>query len=70
MYETQPNNAREKAILVAVKLPHSDGWPPEDSLEELALLVNTAGADVLETMIQARTQPDPAIFIGEGKVAS
>ena len=68
MYETQPNNAREKAILVAVKLPHSDGWPPEDSLKELALLVNTAGADVLDTMIQARTQPDPAIFIGEGKV--
>lgn len=68
MYETQPNNAREKAILVAVKLPYSDGWPPEDSLEELALLVNTAGADVLETMIQMRTKPDPAIFIGEGKV--
>ena len=69
MYKTQQNNAREKAILVAVKLPHSDGWPPEDTLQELALLADTAGADVLHTMIQARKQLDPATFIGQGKVA-
>jgi len=69
MYETQPNAARERAILVAVKLPHSDGWPPEDTLEELALLADTAGADVLETMIQVRKQLDPATLIGAGKVA-
>lgn len=69
MYETQPAAMREKAILVAVKLPHSDGWPPEDTLQELALLADTAGAEVLDTMIQARKQLDPATLIGEGKVA-
>lgn len=68
MYETQPNNIRERAILVAVKLPQTDGWQPEDTLEELALLADTAGADVLGTIIQVRKQPDPAIFLGEGKV--
>jgi GTP-binding protein HflX len=69
LYQTQRENTRERAILVAVKLPYSDGWPPEDTLEELALLANTAGADVLESIIQVRKQLDPATFIGEGKVA-
>ncbi len=54
---------------MAVKLPHADGWPPEDTLDELALLADTAGAEVLETFIQARKHLDPATLIGEGKVA-
>jgi len=67
MYETRPEITRERAILVAVKLPYADGWPPEDTLSELSLLADTAGADVLDSIIQARKQPDPATFIGEGK---
>ena len=67
MYETRPEITRERAILVAVKLPHIDGWPPEDTLSELSLLADTAGADVLDSIIQARKQPHPATFIGEGK---
>jgi GTP-binding protein HflX len=67
MYETLPQKTRERAILVAVKLPHRDGWPAEDTLEELALLADTAGADVLDSTIQVRKQLDPATFIGEGK---
>lgn len=69
MYQTQPADTRERAILVAVKLPHSDGWPPEDTLEELTLLADTAGAVVLDTMMQIRTQLDPATLIGAGKVS-
>jgi len=67
MYETQQNQAREKAVLVAVKLPHDDGWSPDDTLRELALLTDTAGADVLDAIVQVRDRPDPATFIGEGK---
>jgi GTP-binding protein HflX len=67
MYETQKNQSREKAILVAVKLPHDDGWSPDDTLRELALLTDTAGADVLDAIVQVRGRPDPATFIGEGK---
>ncbi len=67
MYQTQPTDDREKAILVAVKLPRDDGWSPEDTLQELALLTDTAGADVLDAIIQVRQRPDSATFIGEGK---
>lgn len=37
------------------------------SLEELVLLAETAGADVLETVVQRREAPDPACYIGKGK---
>lgn len=37
------------------------------SLEELALLAETAGAEVLETVVQRRSEPDPACYIGKGK---
>jgi GTP-binding protein HflX len=67
MYETQNNRGREKAVLVAIKLPHEDGWSPEDTLQELTLLADTAGADVLDAIVQVRDRPDPATFIGEGK---
>ena len=68
MYQTQPTDTREKAVLVAVQLPHDDGWSPDDTLQELTLLTETAGADVLDAIVQVRNRPDPATFIGEGKV--
>ena len=37
-------------------------------LDELALLVDTAGADVAARVIQRRDSPDPATFLGSGKV--
>lgn len=40
----------------------------ENSLAELALLAETAGSEVLEGLIQRRSRPDPATFIGRGKV--
>ena len=39
------------------------------SMEELAALVETAGGEVIVTMIQNRPSPDPRSFIGDGKVA-
>jgi GTPase len=40
----------------------------ENSLTELAALAETAGSEVLEGLIQRRSQPDAATFIGRGKV--
>jgi len=40
----------------------------EDSLAELAALAETAGSLVLEGLIQRRDRPDPATYIGRGKL--
>ncbi len=47
-------------------------WPRslaevEASLDELALLVDTAGADEVARVVQSRDAPDPATYIGRGK---
>ena len=39
----------------------------EESLEELKRLTDTAGAEVIETLLQRRDRPDPATFLGKGK---
>jgi GTP-binding protein HflX len=41
----------------------------ERSLDELAGLANAAGADVVLRVLQERAKPDPATFLGSGKVA-
>ena len=41
----------------------------DSSMEELAALVETAGGEVIITLIQNRPSPDPRSFIGDGKVA-
>ena len=38
------------------------------ALDELALLVDTAGADVVHRVVQRRDRPDPATYLGRGKV--
>jgi GTP-binding protein HflX len=40
----------------------------ENSLAELKALAETAGSEVLEGLIQRRDKPDPATYIGSGKV--
>ncbi len=40
----------------------------ENSLAELALLAETAGSEVLDAIYQRRTSPDPATYVGRGKV--
>ncbi len=41
----------------------------EESMDELAALVETAGGQVAASVLQNRTSPDPRTFIGEGKAA-
>ncbi|GAA4810016.1 GTPase HflX [Nocardioides caeni] len=57
----------ERVVLVGV---WTDGTvaDAENSMAELALLAETAGAEVLEAIYQRRQWPDPATYIGRGKV--
>ncbi len=59
---------RERIVLVGVNTTGQDEAETEASLDELALLVDTAGADALERIVQKRDRPDPATFVGRGKV--
>jgi GTPase len=58
---------REKIVLVGVTIPPSTVEETEAHLDELELLVDTAGADVVARVLQRRDHPDPATFIGKGK---
>jgi len=59
---------REKIVLVAVTLPGDNEESTEASLNELALLIDTAGADEVGRMVQKRAAPDHTWYIGKGKV--
>lgn len=59
---------KERAILVALQRGGGADWEIEDSLEELTRLAETAGAQVVGVITQQRKSPDPATFIGRGKV--
>jgi GTP-binding protein HflX len=58
----------ERVILVGVWTEGSVK-DAENSMEELAALAETAGSKVLDALIQRRDKPDPATFIGSGKVS-
>jgi GTP-binding protein HflX len=57
----------ERVVLVGV---WTDGTvtDAENHLAELALLAETAGSEVLDAIYQRRSSPDPATYIGRGKV--
>ena len=57
----------ERVVLVGVWTGGSVS-DAENSLTELAALAETAGSQVLEGLIQRRSRPDAATFIGRGKV--
>ena len=59
---------REKIVLVGAVLPGESASEVQDSLHELALLVDTAGADVVGSITQRLSAPDPAYYLGRGKV--
>jgi GTP-binding protein HflX len=77
-------DGRERAILVGADLRHPGGrggaarastaraagalLAPEDSLAELDELARTAGAEVVGALTQKLDRPDPATFLGKGKV--
>jgi GTPase len=54
---------RERAVLVGV-----GPGIGEDDLDELAALADSAGAETVARVIQTRSDPDPATFVGKGKL--
>jgi len=58
---------REQIVLVGVAVPALSMRAVEESLEELARLVDTAGADPVQRVIQRRDRIDPATYVGRGK---
>lgn len=62
-------NKRDLAVLVGLRSPVlREDSTDEESLQELAALVETAGGQVVDSILQSRDKPDPHSFIGEGKV--
>lgn len=59
---------RERAILVGVARPGASRTEVPGHLDELSQLVETAGGVEVARVIQERRAPDPATFIGRGKV--
>ncbi len=58
----------ESAILVGVQKADDTRWEVEDSLRELALLADTAGARVTDQVVQQIDRPNAATYLGSGKV--
>ncbi|MFA5774950.1 MAG: GTPase HflX [Ilumatobacteraceae bacterium] len=59
---------RERIVLVGVIFDGHDELETEESLDELARLIDTAGADEAGRLTQRRDSPDSTYFIGKGKV--
>ena len=64
------NATRERAALVGLLTGTSRHYDPEHSLDELAGLAAAAGATVVLRVLQKTSRPDPATFLGSGKVTA
>jgi GTP-binding protein HflX len=64
----QSATSRERAALVGLVSGASRRHAAEQSMEELAGLADAAGAEVVLRVSQERARPDPATFIGRGKL--
>ena len=56
-------------MLVGVVMPGRSAEEEDANLDELSLLIDTAGADEVSRVIQQRDRPDPATYVGKGKAA-
>lgn len=60
---------RQRALLVGMVCDGSHVADGDRSLAELELLTDTAGSEPVESVLVRRDRPDPATFIGKGKLA-
>lgn len=60
---------RQRAMLIGLVRSRNDRAKGEASLEELALLTETAGSDPVEMVLVRREKPVAATFIGKGKLS-
>jgi GTP-binding protein HflX len=62
------NEQRERAVLVSVRWGETGLEEAEESLQELRSLAETAGAAMIDALLQMRSKPDPATLLGKGKL--
>src|SRR3981189_2868769 len=67
MIETRPKRNHERAILIGLEQEGVSKWDLRDSMEELAELANSAGAEVAGTITQKLQTPPAPYYIGKGK---
>jgi len=66
----ETDEIRDKVVLVGLNSPVlKEDSASDESMEELAALVETAGGETVGIVLQNRQSPDPRCFIGEGKAA-
>jgi len=70
MIETRPKRLHERALLIGLEKQGVSKWDLRDSLEELAELANSAGAEVVDTVTQKLEKPTAPYYIGKGKAES
>jgi GTPase len=70
MIETRPKKNHERALLIGLEKQGVSKWDLRDSLEELAELANSAGAEVVDTVTQKLDRPTAPYYIGKGKAES
>jgi GTP-binding protein HflX len=66
--EVEYRQLRLERVVLAGVWTEGTARDAENSLAELAALAETAGSQVLDVLVQRRSRPDPATYIGSGKV--
>ncbi|MBR2927821.1 MAG: GTPase HflX [Oscillospiraceae bacterium] len=71
MNDTTLEKKKDRVVLVGLSSPKLERreQADEESMKELAALVETAGSESIATVLQTLPSPNPRTFIGEGKVA-
>jgi GTPase len=67
MIELRPKKTQERALLIGLEKEGVSKWDLRDSMEELAELANSAGAEVVDTVTQKLQKPTAPYYIGKGK---
>src|SRR6202045_3820597 len=67
MFETRPKKNHERALLIGLEKQGVLKWDLQDSLEELAELATSAGAEGVDTVTQKLRRPTAPYYIGKGK---
>ncbi len=68
IFDIQAESQPERALLVGLKAPSDKRHIAEELLLELAELTRSAGAIVVDSILQQRKSPDPGTFVGKGIV--
>lgn len=66
--DVQNSLVKERALLIGIYGADTMRWQAEEYIEELHLLADTAGAQTVGKLLQNRVYPDPATYVGKGKL--